>query len=178
MKKRVLAMIFAAFMALALTACGGDTSTTSNTPATDTPSTSAEGTEETTEPEEAQEPETTDAGTVGDYQVAIGDCAFGTDYEGNKMIVINYDFTNNGSEGVMPLIGVSMKAFQDGVELETAIAMDATVYDAGIAQKEVKPGASLAGCQNAYVLTSESPVEVEVGPLFGDAVLFKTFEVQ
>lgn len=170
MKKRTLTLVFAAFMALSLTACGGNSSTASDTPA------STEG--EAAETEEPQEPEKTDSGAVGDYQVAIGDCAFGTDYEGKKMIVVNYDFTNNGSEGVMPLVGVTMKAFQDGVELETAIALDASVYDAGIAQKEVKPGASLTGCQNAYVLTSGSPVEVEVGSMFGDAVLFKTFEVQ
>lgn len=171
MKKRLLALIFAALMAASLTACGGDTSTSGGD------STGGDTAETEEQPEQA-EPETTDSGSVGDYDVTIGDCAFGEDYEGNKMIVVNYDFTNNSDEAIMPLVGVTMKAFQDGVELEMAIAMDANVYDAGIAQKEVKPGASLAGCQNAYVLTSESPVEVEVSPMIGDVVLTKTFEVQ
>lgn len=170
MKNRLLTMVFATFMALSLTACGGNPST----PGTDGASADTSSEEQQEEP---AEPEQIDSGAVGDYDVTIGDCAFGTDYEGNKMIVVNYDFTNNSDEAIAPFVGISMQAFQDGVELEMAIAMDASVYDAAIGQKELKPGASLAGCQFAYVLTSESPVEVEVGPLFGDAVLFKTFEV-
>ena len=168
MRKRALALIFAAFMSLSMTACGNSTTPQDST---------GETQQETAETAEPEEPAQTDSGAVGDYDVTIGDCAFGTDYEGNKMIVVNYDFTNNSDEAIAPFVGISMQAFQDGVELEMAIAMDASVYDAAIGQKELKPGASLAGCQFAYVLTSESPVEVEVGPLFGDAVLFKTFEV-
>ena len=173
MRKKALAMIFAAFMALSLVACGSDTS------ASDTPATGGEPAEAQQEtPDEPAEPETTDSGAVGDYDVTIGDCAFGTDYEGNNMIVVNYDFTNNSQDSIAPFVGISMQAFQDGVQLETAFVMDTSVYDAGIGQKQLKPGASLTGCQNAYVLTSTSPVEVEVGPLFGDPVLFKTFDVQ
>lgn len=173
MRKRALAMIFAAFMALSLAACNSDTS------ASDTPATggeTAETQQETTE--EPTEPETTDSGAVGDYDVTIGDCAFTTDIDGNNAIIVNYDFTNNSDEDIAPFVGISMTAFQDGVQLDAAFVMDTSVYDAGVGQKQLKPGASLTGCQNAYVLTSTSPVEVEVGPLFGDPVLFKTFDVQ
>lgn len=173
MRKRALTLIFAAFMALSLAACSSDTS------ASDTPATGGETVETQQETaDEPAEPETTDSGAVGDYDVTIGDCAFGTDYEGNKMIVVNYDFVNNSDETISPLWALSVQAFQDGVQLDVAIALDTSVYDAGVAQKELKPGASMTGCQNAYVLTSTSPVEVEVGPLFGDPVLFKTFDVQ
>lgn len=173
MRKKALAMIFASFMALSLVACGSDTS------ASDTPATSGEPAETQQETaEEPAEPETTDSGAVGDYDVTIGDCAFTTDIDGNNAIIVNYDFTNNSDEDIAPFVGISMTAFQDGVQLETAFVMDTAVYDAGIGQKQLKPGASLTGCQNAYVLTSTSPVEVEVGPLFGDPVLFKTFDVQ
>lgn len=175
MKKRTLTLIFAAFMVLSLTACGGDSSTSGTDSASgDTP---VEAQQEET-PEEPAEPETTDSGAVGDYDVTIGDCAFTTDIDGNNAIIVNYDFTNNSDEDIAPFVGISMTAFQDGVQLEAAFVMDTTVYDAGIGQKQLKPGASLTGCQNAYVLTSTSPVEVEVGPLFGDPVLFKTFDVQ
>ena len=170
MRKRALALIFAAFMALSVTACGNSTS-----PQGSTGGDAAETQQET--PEEPEEPAKTDSGAVGDYYVTIGDCAFGTDYEGNKMIVVNYDFTNNSEETIAPLWALSVQAFQDGVQLDVAIALDTSVYDAGVAQKELKPGASMTGCQSAFVLTSESPVEVEVAPLIGDPVLFKTFEV-
>lgn len=166
MRKRALALIFAAFMAL--TACGNSTS----------PQGSAGGdTDQTQQETQPEEPAQTDSGAVGDYDVTIGDCAFGTDYEGNKMIVVNYDFVNNSDETIAPLWALSVQAFQDGVQLDVAIALDTSVYDAGVAQKELKPGASMTGCQSAFVLTSESPVEVEVAPLIGDPVLFKTFEV-
>lgn len=170
MRKRALALIFAAFMALSVTACGNSTA-----PQGSAGGDAAETQQET--PAEPEEPAQTDSGAVGDYDVAIGDCAFGTDYEGNKMIVVNYDFTNNSEETIAPLWALSVQAFQDGVQLDVAIALDTSVYDAGVAQKELKPGASMAGCQSAFVLTSESPVEVEVAPLIGDPVLFKTFEV-
>ena len=55
------------------------------------------------------------------------------------MIVVNYDFTNNSTEGATPLTALNTKAFQDGVELDRAISIVLEVYDAGIAQKEVKP---------------------------------------
>lgn len=168
MRKRALTLIFAAFMALSMTACGNSTS-----PQDSTGGNAAE-TQQETQPEE---PAKTDSGAVGDYDVTIGDCVFGTDYEGNKMIVVNYDFTNNSDETIAPLWALSVQAFQDGVQLDVAIALDTSVYDAGVAQKELKPGASMTGCQSAFVLTSESPVEVEVAPLIGDPVLFKTFEV-
>lgn len=170
MRKRALTMIFAAFMALSVAACGNSTS-----PQDSTGGDAAETQQET--PEKPEEPAQTDSGAVGDYDVTIGDCAFGTDYEGNKMIVVNYDFTNNSEETIAPLWALSVQAFQDGVQLDVAIALDTSVYDAGVAQKELKPGASMTGCQSAFVLTSESPVEVEVAPLIGDPVLFKTFEV-
>ena len=66
------------------------------------------------------------------------------------------------------------------MELETAFVMDDTVYDAGIGQKEIKPGVTLEDCQDAYILESESPVEFEVSELisFSDEKLEKTFDVQ
>lgn len=166
MKKKVLIMVFAAFMALSLAACG---ETEANTDQQE------QQREEQTE--QQTDPEKTDAGAVGDYDVTIGDCAFTSDIDGNKTIIVNYDFTNNSDDTIAPFIALDMKAYQDGVSLEIAFVMDADVYDAGIGQKEIKPGASITGCQNAYVLTSNSPVEVEVGTLFGDPVLFKTFDV-
>lgn len=171
MRKKALAMIFAAFMAMSLVACGNSTS-----PQDSTGGETAETQQET--PEEPAEPATTDSGAVGDYDVTIGDCAFGTDYEGNNMIVVNYDFTNNSEETIAPIWALSIQAFQDGVELEIAMVLDDTVYDAAIAQKELQPGASMSGCQSAFVMTSDSPVEVEVAPLIGDPVLFKTFDIQ
>ena len=200
MKKTLLAIVAVAFISFSLAACGTPETSSSAVESTDTSSTVQE-TEESEAPEESsassavqsaeesevpsessasESGEVQSSGEVGDYTVAIQGCTFGEDYEGKKMIVVKYDFTNNSAEGAVPLTALNAKAFQDGVELDRAISIDPDVYDAGIAQKEVKPGATLAGCQAAFVLDSESPVQFEVSLLisFNDAQsLTKEFPV-
>ncbi len=71
------------------------------------------------------------------------------------------------------------KAFQDGVQLEVALIMNADVYNSENSMKEIKTGATL-NVQEAWVLTSESsPVEVELEEFlsFSDEKLEKTFEI-
>lgn len=158
MKKKMLMLLLAGALAVSICACGSG---------------------ETTEPQEPEAPAVTDAGTLGDYDVAIGDCTFDEDYEGNPIIVIHYSFTNNGKEPASALWSLGTKAYQDGVELETAIVGDTSVYDASIDQKDIKTGITLDDCQIAYVMTSESPVEFEVSEFLrtSNDTLYKTFEV-
>ena len=164
MKKKMLMLLLAGTLALSLCACGSGGSADSG---------------EATEPQEPEAPAVTDAGTFGDYDVAIGDCTFGEDYEGNPIIVIHYSFTNNGEEPASALWSLGTKAYQDGVELETAIVSDTYVYDASIAQKDIKTGITLDDCQIAYVMTSDSLVEFEIPEFLGTSndTLYKTFEV-
>lgn len=117
------------------------------------------------------------AGTLDDFYVEIGDCSFGEDYEGNKVIVIDYTFTNNSDETTSASVELSFKAFQDGVELEMAFSDD---VDYGIGQKDIRPGVTLENCQEGFVLTSDSTVEVEASYWLDDsgAYLYKTFEVK
>lgn len=187
MKKKTLLAVFAVFTAFSLVACGGNTSTNENSDSSKSATTETQETDTTTtaeEQSETSEAETPEQplseGDIGDYHVAIGDCTFTTDVEDKKTIVINYSFTNNSDTATAPLWALSTTAFQDGVELDTAFVMNSDAYDAGIAQKELKPGASLDGCQVAYVLSSDSPVEFEVGELISlnDNVLAKTFTIQ
>lgn len=172
MRKRLLALVFAAFMAFTVTACsseGGDSAGNEND----------NGTGDEQEQQQEEEPEVLDAGDLGDFYVAIGDCAFATDYDGNPVIIVNYDFTNNSDETVSPSIALLASAFQDGIELETAFVVDESVYDGSVDDLEVRPGATLTGCQSALELTSQSPVEFEIEEFLGDGeVLMKTFEVQ
>lgn len=178
MKKRLLAAVFAAFIAASLTACGDDAegSTTPDNGAVKQDTTPSEPAEP---PKPAEPAKSADSGTLGAYDVSIGDCAFGTDYEGNKMIVISYDFTNNSEETKAPDLTVYAKAFQDGIELERAYSDDA-IYNAETATKEIRPGTTLQNCQVAFVLTSTSPVEFEISELmsFSDDKLYREFEVQ
>ena len=100
------------------------------------------------------------------------------DFEGKPAIVVTYTFTNNSNKDGRFLTTVHAQAFQDGVELDTAIIADGSV-DTASAMKDVKPGASVT-VQWAYVLTSKSDVQVEVKNLFDfsdDTVATRTFTV-
>ena len=98
-----------------------------------------------------------------------------TDYEGNPVIGVKYEYTNNGEENMMFEIAVNAQAFQDGVQLETAI-LDETSAEYDNSMKEIKTGTTVT-CEVYYKLTSESDVEVEVTELISldDAKLEKTF---
>lgn len=169
MKRRTLALLLGVVMAFGLTACGGSETTTTEDVAEE-----AEQTEQA-ENESAGLPS---EGDVGAYHVALTGCEFNTDYDGNDIIVVTYDFTNNSEETISPLVGVYIQAFQDGIELENGFVMDAAVCDLGIEQKDVKPGATLTGCQTCFVLTSESPVEIEVSNIISDPTVGAIYEVE
>ncbi len=180
MKKKILMLISATFMALSLTACGEQTTPNTNNNTNNNVTKEIQSDSSTQETPTPDTPKITSEGDLGDYHVSIGDCTFTKDIDENKVIVINYSFTNNSDDTVAPLWALSTKAFQDGVQLEIAFVLNADSYNAEIAQKELKPGASLEGCQVAYVLTSDSPVEFEVEELisFNDSMLAKTFDIK
>lgn len=174
MKKLVLILTVLGLTG-AIYGCGGEKKTTSNN------STTQEQQAETTNEEtETKEPVATDVGDLGKYYVEIKDCTFSQDFEGNQMIVVNYNFTNNSDENAVPSVVLDVKAFQDGIQLEPAISIDETVYNLNTGLKEVQSGITLENCQAGYVLTSTSPVEFEVSELLSlsDKKLVKTFNVQ
>ncbi|MCI8366125.1 MAG: DUF5067 domain-containing protein [Eggerthellaceae bacterium] len=97
------------------------------------------------------------------YEVVIGEAALAEDYQGNSAVVVEYAFTNNSDEAISPMVAVHAKAFQNGVQLESAIGADGA--DANKSMSEIKPGASVS-YSLAYVLEDASDVTVEVEELF------------
>lgn len=135
--------------------------------------------EETTVEETTVEETTVEGiGTIGDYSIEILGFELSKDYQDKDCIVVNYKYTNNGEEAKSFMVAVSTKAFQDGVELSSAIIT-------GISEdsmKDIKTGASLE-VKKAYSLSNmDSPVEVEVDKLFSinsnDKKVTKTFEIK
>ncbi len=119
------------------------------------------------------------SGDIGDYSFSINNYTLTSDYDGNPAIIVDFDFTNNGEETTSFMSAAHAKAFQDGVQLEVALIMNADVYNSENSMKEIKTGATL-NVQEAWVLTSESsPVEVELEEFlsFSDEKLEKTFEI-
>lgn len=169
-------MIFAAFMAMSLVGCGdtGDTPQGNN-------DTDSATTEAATNVDNSAKTESTatSEGDLGDYHVKILDAETGLkDYEGNPVIGVKYEYTNNSEEGMMFDAAVITQAFQDGVQLDYAI-LDSTSDEYDNCMKEIKTGVTLT-CELYYVLSSESDVEIEVAELISldDSKLVKTFTLE
>ncbi len=103
--------------------------------------------------------------TQSQYVVTIDTCTAATTYDGKAAVYVDYTFTNNSEKATEPLAAVSCQAFQNGVQLDTAILVNTEGYDGSNSMKEIKPGASIT-YQLAYVLDDASPVSVEVSNLF------------
>lgn len=119
-------------------------------------------------------------GDLGNYYVEIGSARMGKDYDGNAVIFVTYQFTNNSSEAASFMLYIYDKAYQDGIQLESAFIWGDDQYDSSADSLDIKPGASIT-VEKAYVLRNEtSPVEVEVSETFSfsDAKLEKTFELE
>lgn len=121
---------------------------------------SGETQEPAQEPAEPQEAQT--AETESKYDATIDDLATATDYEGKSAVVVTYSWTNNSEEATSAAVALSLKAFQNGVQLESGIVTDSIDNDGYMA--EVKPGAGTT-FQLAYLLDDQSDVTVEVSEL-------------
>ncbi len=152
--KKIVSLLLALVMALSLIACGGNN--------TDTPDPVDKN------PVANEDPKDESNGSLGDYAVKFTGYSLAKDYEGNDAIIVSYDFTNNSAEATSSMTALIIRAYQDGIELSSAILMDAPDgYDAESEMKNIKTGATL-NCQTAFVLSSvTSPVEIEAEELFG-----------
>src|SRR5690606_9836153 len=113
------------------------------------------------------------------YVVTIDGATQTKDFEGKAALLVDYTFTNNSSEDRSFMFAVTPKAFQNGVELQSAILTESMEHIAN-ALNDIKPGATIQ-VQAAYVLDDTSEVTVEVTELlsFDDSVLAsKSFTIQ
>lgn len=187
MKDNIFCVIFVLIMLLGLSACGEDS------PATDEPNSSSiedSANIDSNEPEAPKEAEKSEnpepvsggkmeqAGTLGNFDVAIKGAQLAEDYEGNPAIIITYSWTNNSEETTSVMVSMIEKAFQDGLELDTAIIVDSDIYDSDITMKDVRPGTTI-DTQCAYVLTSDTAVvEFEISEFlsFSDDLVVMNFD--
>ncbi len=118
-------------------------------------------------------------GKIGDYIVTIKESKVTTDFEGEKVLVVTYSFTNNHKESRAFLYSLNAKCFQNGVELGnvfTSYGIDGYSFDNQ--SKEIKTGVTL-DVQVAYKLNDETTdVDVEISPIisFNDEVL--TYQIK
>lgn len=106
--------------------------------------------------------ETSDGGNLGDYDVQLKSSKIVNDYEGKKALMVTYTFTNYAEDPSNFSTALLATAYQNGVELSTAILYDVDGYDGESSLKNVQTGKSI-DVQEAYVLDDEtSEVEITV----------------
>lgn len=122
--------------------------------------------------------ETAGSGTLGDYYVEIKSAELKEDYNGESVIVITYAWTNNSEDTTSAMVSTFEKAFQDGIELDSAY----TVKDVDFSNnsKDVRPGTTI-DIKKAFVLTSDSSIvefEVTEWISFSDDMVSMNFDPQ
>ena len=117
---------------------------------------------------------------LGDYQLEIKSCRLAKDYQGKKVVIVKYGFTNNGDKATSFMVAFEDAAYQNGVGLNEAYMLDDSAkYSMDNQRKEIKTGASL-DVEVAYTLNDDkSDVEVEVKKLFSldECSVSKTFSI-
>lgn len=170
MKKRVIVPLLTLILALALCACGGETTTSTDTTGQDTNTASEEI------KEQAKPSESSDTVDTGNFQITIKDAQLGKDYEGQDVFIVGLNWTNNYTEAQMASVVLTVKAYQDGVEMDQAYVLDNEEIPIDDSSKNIQPGAS-QDVYYAFVLTgSTSDITVEAAEwLGGDGKAVKDF---
>lgn len=171
MKKRILALLLGAAAVLSLAACGtssgsgtgkGPESSSKVSEAAPSQAPSEQVSESSGGESSGDDVQPAGSGDLGDYHVEIKGASLAKDYEGKTAIVITYAWTNNSEDTTSAMVSIGEKAFQDGVQLESAMIVGDDSYESGTSMKEVRPGTTI-DVQCAYVLTNDtSTVEFEL----------------
>lgn len=105
--------------------------------------------------------EMSDAGNVGDAYVYIDNAEIVEGWDsGEEVIRVYFDYTNNGEEAASMWWQTNVRAFQDGIELESDWAAEDVAEDDNF-NTDVEPGESLR-CSETWTIRSDSPIEIEV----------------
>lgn len=98
-----------------------------------------------------------------------------SDSRGDQVAIVDISFTNNSGETQTPLGSLySIKAYQNGVELETTYDSNLTKYDNFTS---VQSGSTLA-FNALFKVNNTSPITIEITQAFGDDKIANTFNLK
>lgn len=141
--KKLFAFVMSLCLLFALTACGGISETQTPTIEKMTLSSKTETVE-------------LDVGITG-YDIT-------EDYEGKPVLVVLMNWTNTSEETTMFSTTYSVKAYQNGVGLDTTVVLWENDYleTANARLTEIRPGASIEVAAVFLLANTESEVEIEI----------------
>lgn len=116
------------------------------------------------------------SGEAGDTAVSFASCHKTTDYNGNPILVVEYNFHNGESKSAAWTWTFEDTAYQNGVECSDLV-FGVDEVDAEKMLAEIQPGIT-ATITVGYKLVDNSPVTLEVKRLYSDKVyLNETIEI-
>lgn len=179
--KKIITVALAGVLALSMAGCTvSDPGESQEISQSQQPTESIQSESVPAETQPAYAPEELEStGDLGDYGIEITGFELADDYSGAPAILVCYTFTNNSEDTTSAMTSVSGRAFQNGVQLDTAIIADSDVLNADDHYKDIQTGASIA-LKEAFLLTSDTaPVEFEITEWisFSDEKLGSVFEI-
>lgn len=122
----------------------------------------------------------TEKSNLSDCNIEIKSCRLAKDYDGKKVVIITYGFTNYADDAASFNTAVEDAVFQNGIGLNEAyILSESANYNADNQIKEIKKEATL-DVEVAYELNDETTdITVEVTEWFSldDKKITKTFTI-
>lgn len=135
----------------------------------------------TSTPTESLSEEILNDGTIdtnfGNFTLKYTGYEISKDYEGKSCIIVYFDYTNNSNESKAYEWSAGVKAFQNGVECDTAFILDSQNTALGNSSKEVKSGTTI-GVASAFLIEGMDDIELECGKWLGDTVDTMIIELQ
>jgi hypothetical protein len=163
--KKLLTVVLSLALVICLAACGSTAGQAGSAPVDSG----------TSDLSASTAPSTVGEGDLGEYHVAITGFSLGKTYDGKDAIIVTYDFTNNSANAQSATVALYCKAFQDGVQLDSAYISGGDDNES----KDIKSGVTLS-CQCSFALDNmTSPVELEISELisFSDDIVTETFDI-
>ncbi len=126
------------------------------------------------------EGENADNSTLGSYKVDIVSCRLAKDYEGDPVVIVKYNFTNNADDPASFYLAFETAVYQNGIGLnESYFVEESANYNSDNQMKDIKKDATIE-VEVAYELNdTTTEIEVEVSELFSfsDSKITKTFTI-
>ena len=111
------------------------------------------------------------------YDVQVLGSEIGSDYEGKPVLIVEYAFTNNSDKATSFTVGLTDKAYQNGVENSDIVIADG--IDSQQQLNDVKPGRTYQLKVGYLLQDTETPVEIEISELFSSKPFFtQTIELK
>ncbi|MCH5205913.1 MAG: DUF5067 domain-containing protein [Oscillospiraceae bacterium] len=100
-----------------------------------------------------------------DTSVEVADFKISSDFKGDKVLVINYDFYNGENSAKAFIFLFNDKVFQNGIECDSAV-IGCNDVDSQSQMNEIQPGVTYT-VSIGYHISDMSDVEIQITDLFG-----------